>query len=239
MFGHVRGAFTDAKTDRTGRFELAHGGTIFLDEIGDLNLSCQVKLLRVLQDRTYEVLGSSISKKVDVRVVSATNRNLPEMISRGEFREDLLYRLNLITLQAPPLRDHPDDIPLLVRHFLSAIGSVYRRTGLDITEAGIRRLRQWPWPGNVRELRQLIERSVLLSGGPLLDGDDLERAYSMQTTGPAQFPDRGEGTLEEMERVMVEKAMATHGGNVTLASESLGISPAALYRRLKKFGIEL
>jgi DNA-binding NtrC family response regulator len=239
MFGHVRGAFTDAKSDRTGRFELANGGTIFLDEVGDLDLSCQVKLLRVLQDRTYEALGSSVSKKVDVRIISATNRALPEMISRGEFREDLLYRLNLITLQAPPLRDRLDDIPLLVRHFLDALGAVYRRSGLDITEAGLQRLRQLPWPGNVRELRQIIERSVLLSGGSILDVSDLERAYSMQAPGSGQFPDKKEGTLEEMERAMVEKAMSAHGGNVTLAAEALGISPAALYRRLKKFGIEL
>ena len=241
MFGHVKGAFTDAKHDRKGRFEIADGGTIFLDEIGDLNLECQVKLLRVLQDRTYEVLGSSITRSVDVRVVSATNRNLPELIEHGDFREDLLYRLNLIAIHIPVLRDRSDDIPLLVNHFLESIASVYRRPGVSINEAGLQWLQKLPWPGNIRELRQLVERAVLLSNSTTLDVGDIERALQMQPAEPTpkKLPAIGSMTLEEMERSMVEKAMAQYNNNVSKVAESLGISRAALYRRLEKFGINL
>lgn len=241
MFGHVKGAFTDAKHDRKGRFEIADGGTIFLDEIGDLNLECQVKLLRVLQDRTYEVLGSSITRSVDVRVVSATNRNLPELIEHGDFREDLLYRLNLIAIHIPVLRDRSDDIPILVNHFLESIASVYRRPGVSINEAGLQWLQKLPWPGNIRELRQLVERAVLLSNSTTLDVGDIERALQMQPGEPTpqKLPAIGSMTLEEMERSMVEKAMAQYNNNVSIVAESLGISRAALYRRLEKFGINL
>ena len=241
MFGHVKGAFTDAKHDRKGRFEIADGGTIFLDEIGDLNLECQVKLLRVLQDRTYEVLGSSITRSVDVRVVSATNHNLPELIEHGDFREDLLYRLNLIAIHIPALRDRSDDIPILVNHFLESIASVYRRPGISINEAGLQWLQKLPWPGNIRELRQLVERAVLLSNSTTLDVADIERALQMQPAEPTpkKLPAIGSMTLEEMERSMVEKAMAQYNNNVSIVAESLGISRAALYRRLEKFGINL
>ena len=241
MFGHVRGAFTDAKHDRKGRFELADGGTIFLDEIGDLNLECQVKLLRVLQDRTYEVLGSSITRTVDVRVVSATNRNLPELIERGDFREDLLYRLNLITIHIPPLRDRPADIPILANHFLAAIGKVYRRPDISINDAAIQLLFRLSWPGNIRELRQLMERAVLLSSSNTLDVIDVERALEMQPDDATKenLPGIGNMSLEEMERSMIEKAMAHYNNNVRKVAESLGISRAALYRRLEKFGINL
>jgi len=241
MFGHVKGAFTDAKHDRKGRFEHADGGTIFMDEIGDLNLECQVKLLRVLQDRTYEVLGSSKTRSVDVRVVSATNRNLPEMIERGDFREDLLYRLNLIAVHIPPLRDRPVDIPMLVEHFLKSVGRVYRRPDIAITDPSTQWLQRLPWPGNIRELRQVIERAVLLSGSDLLDVADIRQAMEMQP-GDAEkekLPGIGNMTLEEMERSMIEKAMAHHNNNVGRVAESLGISRAALYRRLEKFGIKL
>jgi DNA-binding NtrC family response regulator len=241
MFGHVKGAFTDARQDRKGRFELANGGTIFLDEIGDLNLECQVKLLRVLQDRTYEVLGSSLTRTVDVRVVSATNRNLPELIERGEFREDLLYRLNLIAVHLPPLRDRSEDIPILVDHFLDTIAKVYRRSSISINDPGIQWLQRLPWPGNIRELRQLVERTVLLSNSAVLDVSDIRQALEMHPGEPAKdnLPGIGSMTLEEMERSMVEKAMAHFNNNVGKVAESLGISRAALYRRLEKFGIKL
>jgi DNA-binding NtrC family response regulator len=240
MFGHVKGAFTDAKHDRKGRFECADGGTIFLDEIGDLILECQVKLLRVLQDRTYEVLGSSTTRKVDVRVVSATNRNLPELIARGDFREDLLYRLNLIALHLPPLHERPADIPLLVNHFLQAIATVYRRPGITIDEAGTQWLQRLPWPGNIRELRQLVERTVLLSSSDVLGVENIKQALDMQPgdTSKDKLPGVGSMTLEEMERCMIEKAMAYYNHNVGKVAESLGISRAALYRRLDKFGIK-
>jgi DNA-binding NtrC family response regulator len=240
MFGHIKGAFTDARQDRKGRFELANGGTIFLDEIGDLNLECQVKLLRVLQDRTFEALGSSITRSVDVRVVSATNRNLPELIERGEFREDLLYRLNLIAVHIPPLRDRSEDIPILVDHFLNAIAKVYRRPSISINHTGIQRLQRLPWPGNIRELRQLVERAVLLSDSAVLDVSDIGQALEMHPGEPtkANLPGIGSMTLEEMERSMVEKAMAHFNNNAGKVAESLGISRAALYRRLEKFGIK-
>ncbi|UCF94982.1 MAG: sigma-54-dependent Fis family transcriptional regulator [Desulfobacterales bacterium] len=240
MFGHVKGAFTDAKQDRKGRFELANGGTIFLDEIGDLELECQVKLLRVLQDRTYEVLGSSFTRTVDVRVISATNRNLSELIERGEFREDLLYRLNLIALHIPPLRERPEDIALLVNHFLTAIGKVYRRPGITVSEAGLQWLQKSQWPGNIRELKQLVERTVLLSSSQVIDVGEIHRAFNMQL-GEAQrdlLPGVGTMTLDEMECAMVAKAMAHHNNNVAKVAEALGISRAALYRRLEKFGIK-
>ena len=169
MFGHVRGAFTDARHDRKGRFEMADGGTIFLDEIGDLDPASQVKLLRVLQDRTFEVLGSSQRRTVDVRVVAATNRNLGDMVARGEFREDLLYRINLITLHLPPLRERRDDIPILASRFLQAVGQVYRREDVRLSADALAWLKNQPWPGNVRQLKQGIERTVLVTDKPVLE----------------------------------------------------------------------
>ena len=186
MFGHVRGAFTDARADRKGRFEVANGGTIFLDEIGDLDPSSQVKMLRVLQDRTFEVLGSSQRREVDVRVVSATNRPLGELVPRGEFREDLLYRINLMAIHLPPLRERPDDIPVLASRFLQTAGQVYRRETLTLSEAARRWLQAQPWPGNVRQLRQWVERAVLVSTGGRLDVGDFAESMepSAARTGP-------------------------------------------------------
>jgi DNA-binding NtrC family response regulator len=240
MFGHVRGAFTDAKTDRKGRFEVANGGTIFLDEIGDLDLASQVKLLRVLQDRTYEVLGSSQRRDVDVRVVSATNRNLAEMVERGELREDLLYRINLIAIHLPPLRDRRDDIPPLAAHFLRALAHVYRRDPLTLEEEAGRWLQAQPWPGNVRQLRQWIERAVLVSTRDVIGAGDFRAIAGMEAGagGPDALPPIGSMTLEAMERGMIEKALDHHGRNLSRVAESLGLSRAALYRRLEKHGLE-
>ncbi|MDB5211298.1 MAG: sigma-54-dependent Fis family transcriptional regulator, partial [Sediminibacterium sp.] len=172
MFGHVRGAFTDARFDRTGRFEMANKGTIFLDEIGDLDAGSQVKLLRVLQDRTYEVLGSSRTKTVDIRVVCATNRNLNEMVAAGSFREDLLYRINLITIQLPPLRERPKDIPLLVNFFIDNLRTIYNRPALSVSMEAMKWLQQLLLPGNIRQLKNLVERSVLVSRKDQLDIND-------------------------------------------------------------------
>jgi DNA-binding NtrC family response regulator len=163
MFGHTRGAFTDAKTDRTGRFEMANKGSIFLDEIGDLDQSSQVKLLRVLQDRTYEVLGSSRSKTVDLRVICATNRNLAEMVAEGAFREDLLYRINLITIRMPALRERPGDIPLLVHFFVDNLREIYNRPNLSVSKSTVKWLQELPLPGNIRQLKNLVERTILVS----------------------------------------------------------------------------
>lgn len=240
MFGHVRGAFTDARQDRKGRFEMADGGTIFLDEIGDLDPSCQVKLLRVLQDRTYEVLGSSLTRAVDVRVISATNAPLSEMISRGGFREDLLYRLNLIALHIPPLRERAADIPVLAQHFLSNIGGVYRRPDLTISDQALRWLQQLPWTGNIRQLRQAIERAVLMTSKPVLDIEDFRVPMAMGSEEPAPdgaSPPAGTMTLDGMERAMIMKYLEQFDGNISRVAEALGVSRAALYRRLDKFGI--
>ena len=240
MFGHVKGAFTDARTDRQGRFELADGGTIFLDEIGDLDLNCQVKLLRVLQDRTYEVLGSSKSRSLDIRVISATNRNLPEMVGKGEFREDLLYRLNLIAIHLPPLRERPEDIPLLAEQFVQSVGAVYRRSGLAIDAAAQQWLQKQPWPGNIRQLKQLVERTVLMSAKDLLGVDDFSLALDMQPEEGEQreLPAPGSMTLDEMEEAMIRKCLERFEGNISKVAEALGLSRAALYRRFEKFDIK-
>jgi DNA-binding NtrC family response regulator len=240
MFGHVRGAFTDARTNRAGRFELAEGGTIFLDEIGEVEPSAQVKLLRVLQDRTYEVLGSSATRTADVRVVSATNRDLAAMVQHGQFREDLLYRLNLITLHLPPLRDRPGDVPLLASRFLRTFAQAYGRESLALSPAALRWLQAQPWPGNVRQLRQWLERTVLVCGHDRLEPSDLETTAAMQERGapPDALPPVGSMTLDEIERGMILKSLRHHGGNLTRVAESLGMSRPALYRRLEKYGIE-
>jgi DNA-binding NtrC family response regulator len=239
MFGHVRGAFTDARADRKGRFEIAHGGTIFLDEIGELDAGSQVKLLRVLQDRTYEVLGSSQTRTVDLRVISATNRTLPDLVARGEFREDLLYRINLIALHLPPLRERPDDIPILASRFVRAVSHSYGRDDLAITPAAIAWLRRQPWPGNVRQLRQWIERAALVGTHAALDAADFESVATMEPrdAGRDALPAVGSMTMDEIERAMIVKSMKHHGGNITRVAESLGLSRAALYRRFEKYGI--
>jgi DNA-binding NtrC family response regulator len=240
MFGHVRGAFTDARQDRKGRFEVADGGSIFLDEIGELDATSQVKLLRVLQDRTYEVLGSSRTRSVDVRVIAATNRPLPDLVARGEFREDLLYRLNLITIQLPPLRERRGDIPPLASHFLRRAAEAYGSSVEAITPRGMEWLKGQNWPGNIRQLRQLIERAVLIRGGRELDVDDfgaVRDAVSKEGREDA-LPEVGAMTLDDIERGMIVKCMRHYDGNVSRVAEALGLSRAALYRRLEKHGIE-
>jgi len=240
MFGHVRGAFTDARQDRKGRFEMADGGSIFLDEIGELDAASQVKLLRVLQDRTYEVLGSSRTRTVDVRVIAATNRVLPELVASGDFREDLLYRLNLITIQLPPLRERRGDIPALASHFLRRAAEAYGSGVESITPRAMEWLKGQNWPGNIRQLRQLIERAVLIRGGRELDVDDfgaVRDAVSRDGSRDA-LPEVGAMTLDDIERAMIAKCMRHYEGNVTRVAEALGLSRPALYRRLEKYGID-
>jgi two-component system NtrC family response regulator len=241
MFGHVRGAFTDAKQDRKGRFELANGGTIFLDEIGDLDPSSQVKLLRVLQDRTYEVLGSSVTRTVDVRVIAATNRNVTEMVEQGGFREDLLYRLNLIAVHLPALRERPSDIPLLAKHFAENIASVYRMQTIEITDGALNWMQTLPWPGNIRQLKHLIERAVLVSGKLVLDTDDFRLPLEMETgdKGRDALPEVGRMTIDDMEKAMILKTLKHYDGNISRVAEALGLSRPALYRRFEKYGIKV
>ena len=235
MFGHVRGAFTDARQDRKGRFETADGGTIFLDEIGELDQTSQVKLLRVLQDRTYEVLGSSRTRSVDVRVISATNRVLDELVSRGDFREDLVYRLNLITIQLPPLRERRGDVGALAAHFLRLASQQYGRETDAITPRGIEWLKAQSWPGNIRQLKQTIERAVLMRDVRQLDASDFELRDAVSRD--AALPEPGAMTLDEIEKSMIVKCMKAYDGNISKVAEALGLSRAALYRRLEKHGI--
>lgn len=241
MFGHVRGAFTDARADRKGRFEMAQGGTIFLDEIGDLDLSAQVKLLRVLQDRSFEVLGSSVTRTADVRVISATHRDLQEQVQKGLFREDLLYRLNLIALRLPTLAERRSDVPELARYFLAAASRTYNRTApLGITERGLEWLRQQSWPGNIRQLKQTLERAVLVVDHGEIDVPDLLALADLENraAGGGELPSPGSMTLDEMEKAMILKCLRHYEGNITRVAEALGLSRAALYRRFEKYGLD-
>ncbi len=239
MFGHKKGAFTDAVYDRVGRFEMAHGGTIFLDEIGDLDSGNQVKLLRVLQDRSFEILGTSRTKTVDIRFISATNRDLDTMVGEGRFREDLFYRINLVTLRLPPLRERRQDIPLLVSYFVENLKTIYRREGLTVSPQAHDWLSELNWPGNVRELKNLVERTVLISNRDLLEVSDFQSqmAAPRKPNGTSELPAVGTMTIEEMEQSMIEKALEFHGNNMSKVARSLGLSRGALYRRLEKYGI--
>jgi len=239
MFGHVRGAFTDARTDRIGRFEMANKGTIFLDEIGDLDFSSQVKLLRVLQDRTYEVLGSSRTKTVDMRIVCGTNKNLDKMVNDGTFREDLFYRINLITIHLPALRERQKDIPLLVNFFINNLKEIYNRPTLSVSRDALKWLQQLPWPGNIRQLKNLVERSVLISKKDKLDVNDFQSqlALSSSQKGSIQLPQVGTLTLDEIEVLMIRKALDFHKNKISKAATSLGLTRSSLYRRLDKYNI--
>ena len=240
LFGHRRGAFTDAKADRVGRFELAQGGTIFLDEIGELDLASQVKLLRVLQDRTYEVLGDSRPQRLDIRVVCATNRNLALMVQEGRFREDLFYRINLITVRLPALRERADDIPLLVQHFVDGLRRTYARPALRVGTRALNWLRGLPLPGNIRELKNLVERAVLVSGHDDLGPEDFQAHFEAPPAAPpppGELPAVGTMTLDELEAAMIRRTLDFYGANLSRVAKALGLSRPALYRRLEKFGI--
>ncbi len=244
MFGHVRGAFTDANRARQGRFAVAGGGSIFLDEIGEVDRNAQVKLLRVLQDHSFEVLGSSSPERADVRVIAATNRDLGRMVTEGSFREDLLYRLNLISIELPPLRARPDDVPLLAQHFVERCAELYGRERLTLTEGALAWLADRPWPGNIRQLRQVIERAVLVgpnAASGILDVEDLVEPNPAHTgeRSAMSLPAAGAMTLEEIERAMIRKTLENFGGNVSRAAKALGLSRAALYRRCEKFGLPI
>lgn len=237
MFGHKKGAFTDAYIDRTGRFEMANKGTIFLDEIGDLELSCQVKLLRVLQDQTFEVLGDSRPRKVDIRVVSATNCNLREMVASKRFREDLFYRINLITIHLPALRERKEDIPLLAKYFADKQAEVNGLPRVQFSSDALEFLQRLPFPGNIRELKNLVERTMLVCGKPCLDASDFKAQCPPDAQHPVTSASLEGLTLDELERQTILQSIEHHNNNLSKVASALGISRAALYRRLEKYGI--
>ena len=236
MFGHKKGAFTDATSDRMGRFELADKGTIFLDEIGDLDLSCQVKLLRVLQEQTFEVLGDSRPRKVDIRVVSATNADLSRMVREHTFREDLFYRINLITVHLPALRERREDIPLLVRYFADKQCEANGLPKVDFTVEAMEYLSRLPYPGNIRELKNLVERTLLVSGKQVLMSEDFKAQYQCPVEPKVTSNLQGM-TLEEIERQTILQTLEKYNNNMSQVATALGISRAALYRRLEKYNI--
>lgn len=239
MFGHVKGSFTGAVANRKGSFELADKGTIFLDEIGDLGASEQVKMLRVLQEHTFQSLGDSRVRKVDIRVVCATNADLDAMVRARTFREDLFYRINLITLRLPALRERRDDIPLLVRHFLMHLGAHHGIDTPEISSEAMSLLTRLPYPGNIRELRNIVERAMLVCRDGRIVSDDIQvpsgPSADMETPGGASS---FSGTLEEMERKAVEAALEKYEGNLSKAALSLGITRQSLYRRMERLGIK-
>ena len=238
MFGHKAGSFTDAKSDRVGRFELAKGGTIFLDEIGELSLSSQVKLLRVLQDQTYEVLGDSHTRRTDVRVVCATNADLQAMVKEHTFREDLFYRINLINLRLPPLRERREDIPLLVEHFLREACLANNVPVVTASYEAIAYLQTLPFPGNIRELKNLVERALLMHDPK---NDKLSAADFAAPSHPAAVPSASPkgpaATLDDLERTAIAACIQKHSGNLSLVAKELGISRGALYRKIEKHGL--
>jgi DNA-binding NtrC family response regulator len=232
LFGHNKGAFTDAKTDRVGRFELADGSTLFLDEVANLSLSQQAKLLRVLQTGEFERVGSSKTRRVDVRILAATNADLRAAVAAGRFREDLFFRLNTVEIHLPPLRERRDDIPELAAYFLRQFAARYNRPVATIGADAMRALLAYAWPGNVRELAHAIERATLLAEGGALSASDL--SFRAAGESVARLDDM---SLEDVERVLITKALARFEGNVTAAADALGLSRSALYRRLQRHGL--
>jgi DNA-binding NtrC family response regulator len=232
LFGHVKGAFTDARSDRTGRIEAAKHGTLFFDEIGNLSLPLQSKLLHVLQNRTITRLGSSEVIPVDIRLVCATNMNLEEMVKEGSFRMDLLYRINTIQVELPPLRERGDDVILLAAFFLYKFSKRYNKPGLKMDESAEDALKKWSWPGNVRELQHSMERAVILAEGELISGESFQFT-SAASASAASF----DGSLEEVETRLIAYAIGKNNGNMSAVASQLGISRQTLYNKIKKYGL--
>lgn len=238
LFGHVRGAFTDARDDKPGYLERAQGGTLFLDEVANLPLSLQSKLLAVLQRRKVTRLGSTEEIDLDLRLICATNQPIHQLVSEKRFRQDLLYRINTVELVVPPLRERTQDISLLAQHYLDQYQLRYRKQGLTISRTALHKLEQHPWPGNIRELQHAVERAVILADGPVLEPDDFR--LEAPTSSPASRPESSVDEalkLEEMERELIRKALERNQGNVSQTARDLGITRTALYRRLEKHGL--
>ncbi len=234
LFGYVKGAFTDAKEDRAGRFEVANGGTLFLDEIGNLPLSLQSKLLTVLQSRKVNRVGAVTSKPINIRLVCATNQSLKEMVAEGSFRQDLLFRINTIEIQLPPLRDRKEDIELLVNHFIKLYSSKYKKQMKGLDKATLNKLNGYSWPGNVRELQHAVERAVIMTESDILLPGDFLLNEAQDQSEQVQIEDYN---LEEVEKMVLRKALRKHEGNISKAAEELGLTRASLYRRLDKYGL--
>jgi len=232
LFGHVKGAFTDARADRVGRFEMADGGTLFLDEIANVPLNLQARFLRVLEIGEMERVGSSKTRRVDVRVVSATNADLQAEVATGRFREDLFFRLNTIEIHLPPLRNRRDDVPRLATHFLGVHARRYNKPLAAFEPAALQALQEYSWPGNVRELDHTIERAVLLALGNHIRASDLGLRAARESASRLE-----DMSLEDVERFLIQKAMARHTGNVSHAARALGLSRSGLYRRIQKYGL--
>ena len=251
LFGHVKGAFTDARQDKIGRFQLADGGTIFLDEIGDISLETQVKLLRVIQERTFEPVGSNQTIRSDVRIIAATHQNLEKLIAQGRFREDLFYRLNVISLTLPPLRKRVEDIPELVQHFLKVSGEKAGKRVLTVDAEALRALEAYAWPGNIRELQNVIERSVVMSESSSIRAEDLPVEVlhqkpsrpilldtpSAKTSLPTMSVARKTQTRKEQERARLTDALERCNGNKAEAARSLGMPRSTFFSKLKKHGL--
>lgn len=240
MFGHSKGAYTGAVSERKGRFELADKGTIFLDEIGDLTQDCQVKLLRVLQQHTFERLGESRTRKTDIRAICATNADLPAMVREHTFREDLFYRINLITLRIPPLRERRDDIPLLTRSFMESASRSHGIRCPEISHEALGYLSRLPYPGNVRQLRNMVERAVLMCAGGILEKCDFEADGNIQDVSATDLKGSLEGaTLEDLEAAAIAEAVRKYDGNLSRVAAALGITRQSLYRKIEKHGIDI
>lgn len=240
LFGHAKGAYTDAKEDRVGRFEAASGGTLFLDEIGNLSLALQAKLLTVLQSRQVIRLGTNKLRAIDIRLICATNMPLYEMVRDGSFRHDLLYRINTVEIHLPSLRERREDIKLLAEHFLKIYSQKYDRPNLRLNPGTLRRLGEYHWPGNIRELDHALERAVILSDGNELQAEDFYFAPGEPVREQTQFAGSitdNDYTLDALEKMMVQKVLVKHAGNITHAAKELGITRTALYRRIEKHGL--
>jgi DNA-binding NtrC family response regulator len=234
LFGHIKGAFTDAKKDHTGRFEIANGGTLFLDEIGNLPLSLQSKLLTVLESREVRPVGSNRSQPIDIRLVCATNMPIIEMVKENRFRQDLLYRINTVEIHLPPLRDRREDIPLLADHFITIYAKKYNKDISKLASAALSKLQSYHWPGNIRELQHAVERAIILSEHKMLEsGDFLFSPIDEQKEGIV-FESHN---LEHIEKTVIEQTLKKHSGNVSTAAKELGLTRASLYRRMEKFGL--
>ncbi len=234
LFGYMKGAFTDAKENKPGRFEVASGGTLFLDEIGNISLDFQSKLLRVLETRKVTRLGATKSTDIDIRLVCATNIDIGEMVANNQFRQDLLYRINTVELQLPPLRDRQDDIPLLIDHFVKKSARKYKKDIKRVSPVAIKKLQKYSWPGNIRELQHAMERAVILTESDVLQPEDFLFAEAARDTDGMAFDNYN---LEHIEKTVIRKLMQEHNGNVTHVARELGITRTSLYRRLEKHGI--